>query len=58
MRFVDRAAVPGDDWQVHYALFSRSGFTRSLRQRARQAPVTLVSLKQMMRPAGPGEPGE
>jgi len=43
-----RTVVPGHQWHVQYALFSRSGFTRSLRQKAKGQPVMLVSLKDMI----------
>jgi aspartate/tyrosine/aromatic aminotransferase len=42
----DKASVvlPAPDWHVHYALFSRSGFTRGLTDEAEDKGVWLVEL--------------
>jgi hypothetical protein len=38
---------PDDDWQVHYAFFSRSGFTDAAVQEARRHDATLVDLETL-----------
>ena len=38
------AVLPSPDWHVHYALFSRSGFTRQLTAQADAEGVLLVGL--------------
>ncbi|HKZ55175.1 MAG TPA: ATP-binding protein [Anaerolineales bacterium] len=40
-------AVPGEDWQVHYALFARRGFTPAAMARARRLKAHLVTLDQI-----------
>ena len=40
--------IPGPDWAVHHVLFSRSGFTPSLQQRAADEGVWLVPLEQIV----------
>ena len=37
--------VPGEDWQVHYALFARSGFTDAARTEAKSVSALLIDLK-------------
>lgn len=41
-------AIPGDGWTVHYALFSRSGFTSGLHCRAEEERVMLVPLEKIV----------
>jgi AAA+ ATPase superfamily predicted ATPase len=36
--------VPGDDWQIHYALFARAGFTDAARAEAEERGAILVDL--------------
>jgi hypothetical protein len=45
---VDEAprVTPGDDWQVHYAFFARSGFTDAARAEAESVGATLVDLER------------
>jgi AAA+ ATPase superfamily predicted ATPase len=42
------AVLPAPDWHVHYALFSRSGFTAQLTARAGSENVWLVGLADIM----------
>lgn len=43
-----RAAVlPEAGWQIHYALFSRSGFSEPLQQQAQTEPLLLVGLNEL-----------
>lgn len=42
------AVLPAADWHVHYALFSRSGFTEPLIIRAQNEGVWLVGLTDLM----------
>ena len=43
-----RAAVlPEAGWQIHYALFSRSGFREPLQQQAQVEPLLLVGLHEL-----------
>ena len=46
---IDRGnrAVPGSGWQVHYALFSRAGFSEATRALATEQGVRLVDLATM-----------
>jgi len=46
---VDKAprVAPGADWQVHYALFARSGFTDAARAEAEALDATLVDLERL-----------
>jgi hypothetical protein len=39
--------VPGDDWQVHYAYFARSGFTDAARAEAQKLGAILVDLEKL-----------
>lgn len=39
--------VPGDDWQVYYAYFARSGFTNAARAEAQQLGAILVDLEKL-----------
>lgn len=39
--------VPGDDWQVHYAYFSRSGFTDAASAEAKKLGAILVDLEKL-----------
>lgn len=41
-------AVPDSTWAVHYALFSRSGFTRNLQEQADRLGVILVELASVV----------
>lgn len=38
---------PDEDWQVHYAFFSRSGFTDAAVQEARQHDAIMVDLETL-----------
>lgn len=42
------AVLPAPDWHVHYALFSRSGFTAQLTKQASSENVWLVGLKDIV----------
>jgi len=42
------AVLPTPDWHVHYALFSRSGFTDHLTEVAAREQVWLVALKEVL----------
>jgi AAA+ ATPase superfamily predicted ATPase len=42
--------VPGPNWAVHYALFSRGGFTAGLHEQAARANATLVDLASLINP--------
>lgn len=42
-----KRVVPGQDWQVRYAIFSRSGFTASARQGAETVGALLVDLEAL-----------
>jgi AAA+ ATPase superfamily predicted ATPase len=48
-QLIDKAptVVPGKDWQVHYALFARAGFTDAARARAEQVGAQLVDLQEL-----------
>ncbi len=39
--------VPGDDWQVNYIFFARTGFTDAARTEAQKLGATLVDLEQL-----------
>jgi len=39
--------VPGEGWQVHYALFARTGFTDAARAEAEGVGATLVNLERL-----------
>ncbi|HIP73440.1 MAG TPA: ATP-binding protein [Anaerolineae bacterium] len=39
--------VPGDEWQVHYAYFARSGFTGAARAEAQKLGAILVDLERL-----------
>lgn len=39
--------LPAEDWQVHYALFARSGFTSATQQAAREINAQLVDLPRL-----------
>lgn len=43
----DSAVLPSSDWHVHYALFSRSGFTKQLQTQADNEGVWLVGLSEI-----------
>jgi len=40
--------LPAPDWHVHYALFSRSGFTEQLTAQASSENVWLVGLEDVV----------
>lgn len=40
-------AVPGDEWQVHYAYFARAGFTDAARAEAQALGAILVDLNRL-----------
>lgn len=42
--------VPDSNWAVHYALFSRSGFTAGLQEQAARSSVMLVDLAAVINP--------
>ncbi len=48
---IDKAprVAPGEDWQVHYAYFSRAGFTDAARDQARSNDAMLVDLSRLDR---------
>jgi len=39
--------VPGKDWQVHYVLFSRAGFTDAARAEAESVDAQLIDLNRL-----------
>ncbi len=39
--------MPEEDWQVHYALFSRAGFTDAARAEAESVEAILVDLQRL-----------
>jgi uncharacterized protein len=41
--------VPEPDWQVHYALFARAGFTDATRQEAEAQDTRIVDLEALDR---------
>jgi len=43
--------LPAPDWHVHYALFSRSGFTERLMAQANSENVWLVGLEDIVEDA-------
>jgi len=45
------AVLPAPDWHVHYALFSRSGFTEQLTVQANSENVCLVGLEDIVEDA-------
>jgi AAA+ ATPase superfamily predicted ATPase len=48
LRAKTSAVLPSSDWHVHYALFSRSGFTEQLRTQADNEGVWLVGLSEIV----------
>ena len=51
--------VPGDDWRVYYAFFSRAGFTDAARQEADAHDATLIDLARLdedLQQAARGQP--
>jgi AAA+ ATPase superfamily predicted ATPase len=48
VRAKTEAVLPEPNWYVHYALFSRSGFTRSLQHRAAREGVFLIQLADIV----------
>ncbi|MBL7064433.1 MAG: hypothetical protein ISS49_09560 [Anaerolineae bacterium] len=49
LRAKSSAVLPAPDWHVHYALFSRSGFTEGLVAQADSEGVWLVGLKDIVK---------
>ena len=39
--------VPGEEWQVHYAFFARSGFTEEARQAGQNVHALMVDLEML-----------
>jgi len=39
--------IPGDDWQVHYVLFARAGFTDATQQAALETNTLLIDLPRL-----------
>ena len=48
LRAKSSAVLPAPDWHVHYALFSRSGFTEQLTAQASSENVWLVGLEDVV----------
>jgi len=48
LRAKSSAVLPASDWRVHYALFSRSGFTKHLAAQASSENVWLVGLEDIV----------
>jgi len=48
LRAKTSAVLPDPDWHVHYALFSRSGFTDQLTELATREHVWLVALEEVL----------
>jgi hypothetical protein len=46
---VDKAplVVPGKDWQTHYVLFARAGFTDAAQAEARSVGAQLIDLNRL-----------
>ncbi|MFZ4663271.1 MAG: ATP-binding protein [Caldilineaceae bacterium] len=47
LRAKSAAVLPEAGWHIHYALFSRSGFSESLQQQAQVEPLLLVGLNEL-----------
>lgn len=47
LRAKSAAVLPEASWQIHYALFSRSGFSEPLQQQAQTEPLLLVGLHEL-----------
>jgi hypothetical protein len=49
LRAKSPSVLPAPDWHVHYALFSRSGFTEPLKAQAGSTNVWLVGLEDIIK---------
>jgi AAA+ ATPase superfamily predicted ATPase len=47
LRAKSAAVLPEAGWHIHYALFSRSGFSEPLQQQAQAEPLLLVGLNEL-----------
>lgn len=47
LRAKSAAVLPEAGWHIHYALFSRSGFSEPLQQQAQTEPLLLVGLNEL-----------